>query len=668
MVRKRIILLTSLIVAFISLALLTFGTGHSCKFEAAVLEIIPSAARNVYSSTRGGKFFDPLVTEQIAVDVNAWGLEGRGNTLKGHIDFVIDERGVIKLVANLNMTSRGFDPWDVIAYPEIVYGIKPWNPELKYVKEEFLKLPLSLKELPQIYALVDYAIINVSTAINLAFDLWILRTHEPRNPAREDVELMIWLYREGARKDVRPAGKHIKTVKIPLISEGALSEAEFEIWVEKGLGGGWTYIAYALKDSEERRELVLNVSFFVVEAMRILGLNLEDYYLSSLELGFEIFYNEAIDIVASIYRYYLVVSDKSMNLEQLLLTTGRATRLIAWIVPWGYNVYVEEFNEKFAPGIILAYDVDCGLCTRTLRAWANTSFKLIEDFLHRGKIVYVNLFCEKYYPSWKWRGELTKVTHDEEVLRELKRIVGDGEYVYIGFSEMTACINDQECFKVLVRTYEKLRELFPAARLYYYGSSGDDIESLLKLYKEAGLNIIGLDLWSYKYVEGKVKIDSYLVEKIRQLLGVVPRNAFFVGEIGLRLNDVEAYVEPFNKHRSIIREEGIHRAYYKQVLQHIHELGFKNGYLGIWSWNDEVYAIMIDESLQVLMIDEAVKLNVLPWTCMELETRSGIYALVDRRRVLTATLILMLVITLALLVTVFFIKKRKFSPAVLAET
>lgn len=655
--QKSIASLILSITMLVSLVLPMFNATNLCELEAAILEIVPSSIRGIYSSTRGGKQFDPAITGQIAIDVNAWGLKGHEDELEGYIDLAVDERGVLKLVASLNVTGLGLSPWDVVAYPEIIYGIKPWNPKLGYVQEPF-KLPLNLKELPQIYALVDYAVINTSTAINLAFDLWILKTHEPRNPVRGDIELMIWLYKGGIGEDIRPAGKRVRIVKIPLISEGTLSEAEFEVWVEKELGGGWTYIAYALKNPKERREVVLDVSFFITEAVRVLGLNPEDYYLSSLELGFEIFYNKVIDVVASIYRYHLVVSGRAVDLEQLLPITKRATRLVAWIVPWGYNVDVEGFNEKFAPGIVLAYDVDCGLCTHTLMAWANTSLKLLEGFLRREKIVYINLFGEKYHPSWKWRGELTEVAYDEKVLCGLRRIVGDGEHIYIGFSEMTACINDQKCFKELVRVYEKLKELFPAARLYYYGSGGDSVENVIRLYREARLDVVGLDLWSYEYVKGEVRVDGHLIEKIKQLLNIVPQEVFFVGEIGLRLNDVEAYIEPFNKHRPIVRDEGVHRVYYEHVLQHIRELGFKNGYLGVWSWNDEVYAIMGDSSLQELIIDEAIKLGVLPRVCKEFKTEACITTQVGGIRVLEKTQMLMLMVVIALTLTIIFLLKR----------
>ncbi|MEM4036981.1 MAG: hypothetical protein QW700_04160 [Desulfurococcaceae archaeon] len=653
--QKRVVFLVLLVTVLASSLLPVSSTTHLCKLEAAILEIIPSSVRNVRSSTRSGKLFDPVIVEKIAIDVNAWGLESQGDGFEGYIDLTVDEKGILRLVADVNVPSGGLNPWSVIAYPEIIYGIKPWSPELRHVQEKSFKLPLNLKGLPQIYALVDYAVMNASTAVNLAFDLWILKTHEPRSPVKGDIELMIWLYKGGGRSGPHPAGKHVKTVKMPLISEGALSEAVFEVWVEREVAGGWTYVAYVLKDALERRELVLNVSSFVVDVVKMLGLDLGDYYLSSLELGFEIFYGEVINVVASIYKYYLIASSDVVDLEQLLLITRRATKLVAWIVPWGYSVDVEGFNDKFTPGIVLAYDADCGLCTSTLRAWADISFRLLEGFLHREKVVYVNLFSEKYQPSWRWRGELTKVMYDEKILRELKRIAGDGERMYIGFSEMTTCINDQECFEELVRAYEKLKELFPAARLYYYGSSGDSVKNMLKLYKEIGLDLVGLDLWSYKYAEGRVRIDDHLAEKTKQLLDVVPRDAFFVGEIGLRLNDVEAYVEPFNKHRRIVEKEGVHRAYYEQVLQHIRELGFKNGYLGVWSWNDEVYAIMSDSILQGLIINEAIALGVLPRACTALEAEGSTSIPMEEGRVL-AMQALALVVAVALTLAVILLK------------
>ncbi|MEM4563425.1 MAG: hypothetical protein QXI55_05830 [Thermofilum sp.] len=155
------------------------------------------------------------------------------------------------------------------------------------------------------------------------------------------------------------------------------------------------------------------------------------------------------------------VPREEAGVEVLPAFTNRSRFLIAWVTPWGYLFDSESFSGDFIPGIVVAYDVDCGLCTSGLESWLERSLKYVEALREKSGIVFVNLFPEKYHFSWKWRGELTRVALDEIVLSELKKIVGDGDGVYIGFSELTACVNDQGCRSELVDAYRALRREFP---------------------------------------------------------------------------------------------------------------------------------------------------------------------------------------------------------------
>lgn len=575
-----------------------------------VVKLVPCSGVGAVSIANPASLWSPVVVGQAVVDANAWGLEGYAGSFSGHLKAYLDNRGRLWFESRLNLSRVPLRAWQVIAYPEISYGVKPWTPGTVAGMSEHLKLPMELSRMPRVMALVDYAVLNSSTAYNLAFDAWVLKGPNARTPREGDVEVMIWLHKEGL--DISPgAGRRVETVRTLALVEGKVVELSFEAWVRERIGEGWSYVAFVLQGSKPRGEIGLDLTFFLRKALELLGLSQEGHYVFSIELGYELFYSPVVDFQAVLGKYLLVVSAEA-GVEVLQAFTDRSKFLVAWVVPWGDALDGEGFGGDFLPGVVVAYDVDCGLCTSNLEAWLELSLKYLRVLKEKSGVAFVNLFPEKYHPSWRWRGELRRVALDERVLSELKGVVGDGDGFYLGFSELTACVNDRGCLIELVGVYKALRREFPLARLYYYGSGGDRVESLVELYREAGLDLVGLDVWDYEYKGGRVLIAKRLVEKLRELARQVPNVSLAVGEVGFRLNDREAYVEAWNWRRPIVYDDEADVTYYRQVVEHIASLGFKPAFLGVWAWNDGVFAIQRDPEVQRAIVDAARRTGLQP--------------------------------------------------------
>ncbi|MEM1516913.1 MAG: hypothetical protein QXW88_05275 [Thermofilum sp.] len=610
-----------------------------CVLDA--VDIVPSGRAGVLSRVDSGSLWSPLVAGNVVVDGNAWGLDGYQGSFSGSLEIYSDSLGRLWFESKLNLSSVLLKAWQVVAYPELSYGVKPWTPGTVAPMSRQLELPVELSKLPRVVALVDYAVLSSSTAYNFAFDIWVLRGSSARAPREGDVEVMIWLHKEGI--DFSPgAGKNVGAVRTQALVDGKLVELSFDAWVQERIGGGWAYVAFVLRGSKPRGEIGLDISFLVRKALELLGLSQEGYYVFSIELGYELFYRPQVDFQAVVSKYKFVVSEEA-GVEVLPAFTNRSKFLIAWVTPWGYLFDGESFSGDFIPGVVVAYDVDCGLCTGSLESWLDRSLKYVEALREKSGVVFVNLFPEKYHPSWKWRGELTRVALNEIVLSELKKIIGDGDGVYIGFSELTACVNDQGCRSELVDAYRALRGEFPLARLYYYGSGGDRVEAVVALYREAGLDLVGLDVWDYEYRSGRVAIARHLAEKLRELAEQVPNGSLMVGEVGFRLNDREAYVEAWNWQRPIVYDEGADATYYRQVVEHLASLGLRPAFLGVWAWNDGVFAIQKDFEVQKAIVEAAQGAGLQPRVvCKERSGAAAVLAVIAAAPALAVAALLLL--------------------------
>jgi len=117
------------------------------------------------------------------------------------------------------------DGHDVKAYPEIIYGWKPWSS-----RSTTKALPIRISEMKEITAAYEIQM-TASGRYNLAFDIWLNTSSLPagNNISRE---LMIWLDRNG----MMPAGSFVENVKI--------AGEWYEFYIGTTSHSSWTYIAF----------------------------------------------------------------------------------------------------------------------------------------------------------------------------------------------------------------------------------------------------------------------------------------------------------------------------------------------------------------------------------------------------------------------------------------
>ena len=527
-----------------------------------------------------------------AIDPNAWGFPSLRDRARGNVTVAIDNRGVLCVKAGVEISEEAVKDGVVLAYPEVIYGRKPWGN--KSFENRALPLPAEVTNLPEIHALINYVIAHSTTGVNAAFDIWLLKTGEPRQPGLGDVEVMIWLYRSGSTAP-HPAGRLVGSLRQKVLLEGIYTDVYFDVWLEERIGDGWTYIAYVLREPVKKGEVLLNLTKIIYDSLNQLGLSPKDYYLHSIEFGFEVFSSRQVELETYVSKYILATGLRGH--EELLKYSAFSKKLIAWITPWGDWFDPKSFNNRFVSGIIYPYDVFCGHCTSSLAEWADKQLELIEYFAPMGP-VFINIFPEVYYPTWTWRGLLEDFELNMSSLSKLSVAIGKGADVFIGFSEMSACINNSPCLSKLIEAYRVLRKLFPLARFFYYGSGGEDPEKLIILWREAGLDLLGYDIWEYEVDNNQVKIPRHIAEKLSFLRAQLPAEKIIIGEIGFRLNDKEGYIEPWNKNRPIVYDEHADEKLYLSVLSDLSKKSLLQGFLGIWAWNDYPFAIMRDPLLQ----------------------------------------------------------------------
>jgi len=152
----------------------------------------------------------------------------------------------------------------VLAYPEIIYGKKPFNKSATTAA-----LPRAIGELNTLNVDLSFHI-SANGAYNTAFDLWITNSSVA---AQSDItaEVMIWLSTDG----LTPAGSRGHAVNIP----GGCSS------FHRGKMQNWDYFAFVLNQSitEGNVDLKPYLDFLVREDAVS-----SDQFLASVEFGNEI--------------------------------------------------------------------------------------------------------------------------------------------------------------------------------------------------------------------------------------------------------------------------------------------------------------------------------------------------------------------------------------------
>jgi hypothetical protein len=153
----------------------------------------------------------------------------------------------------------------VRAYPEIIYGWKPWNPA-----STTPSLPVQLSALEELEIELTY-ITQADGRFNTAFDLWLTSTNPPTGETITR-EIMIWV----GEAQMIPGGSRVASLEIDGIPY-SLYKVQWD----------WTYLAF-IQESEQATAIIP-----IADLLRYLVDNQHvqpDEYLASIEFGNEIVY------------------------------------------------------------------------------------------------------------------------------------------------------------------------------------------------------------------------------------------------------------------------------------------------------------------------------------------------------------------------------------------
>lgn len=155
----------------------------------------------------------------------------------------------------------------VHAYPEVIYGKKPWN-----TISTAIILPIKIADI--VSSSVEYQI-NISAAgkYNTAFDIWLTNTIDAQVESIA-YEIMIWIENSG----MHPLGKHCDTV--------TLDDRDYDVYLAYDLEDGkWAYICLKTKETLLNGKIdIKEIIEYLLEADYITN----DLYLASIEFGNEV--------------------------------------------------------------------------------------------------------------------------------------------------------------------------------------------------------------------------------------------------------------------------------------------------------------------------------------------------------------------------------------------
>ncbi|QTL97511.1 hypothetical protein GM661_05695 [Iocasia frigidifontis] len=181
---------------------------------------------------------------------------------------------------------------NVVAYPEVIYGDKPWDKSLGLVADFPFKAGSK-----QVTADFDIKIQATGT-YNMAFSLWAIT--DPANPKKTiSHEIMIW----NVNHNMTPAGQRKETITV--------SGHVFDVYVKNSHGDDsgananiWTYIAFSPRKSIFKGPLDISAFIdYLIDQEILTSAN----YITSIELGNEIVTGKGITEISN---YAIVIKNK----------------------------------------------------------------------------------------------------------------------------------------------------------------------------------------------------------------------------------------------------------------------------------------------------------------------------------------------------------------------
>ncbi|MGC9117860.1 MAG: hypothetical protein ACP5I3_02590 [Thermoproteus sp.] len=161
---------------------------------------------------------------------------------------------------------------------------------------------------------------------------------------------------------------------------------------------------------------------------------------------------------------------------------------------------------------------------------------------------------------------------------------------------MSACVADVACRAELAQAYRELKEVFPEASLFYYGTSSESPSDILALAKAAGLNLVGEDIYDYVYSNGVLEVPGYFVKNMEALRASGLQ--VMVGEVGFRVCDAQGYIQPWNW-TIPIKERNCSATiqFFGQVIPQLVS-AVRPKYVGIWAWNDPTFGVALSPEVE----------------------------------------------------------------------
>jgi len=204
---------------------------------------------------------------------NTWGShKARGRWEQCLLEREVDDR----VERGWTWNWPGLDP-SVFAYPEIIYGWKPWSGGVSTDP----RFPLKVADVKHL--VIRYKVETQATgAYNLAPEIWLTRSGHASNspnPGIITTEIMFWM---DYRAEARPAGR--------IVDNPVVDGVTYELWKadsigDKGNGQGW--VLYSFKSPRIQHEGTISVHSllaYMVEKQLIKA----DEYVASVEFGNEV--------------------------------------------------------------------------------------------------------------------------------------------------------------------------------------------------------------------------------------------------------------------------------------------------------------------------------------------------------------------------------------------
>jgi len=219
----------------------------------------------------------------MVVEINPWNMR----SAKGEQRIVIDiPKKSIEVYVNL--TDVNPPEW-ANGYPEIIIGGKPWHSS--YTNGLGIPFPMKVREATP-FTISFYICIkdlHPSMNFNIAADAWIVRESIAKSlgraPGNGDLEIMVWLFNQ----NLNPAGGKVGEATIPIVLNGTIVEAQWEVWrMDSVSWGGWQYIAFKPKGWRHACGYVAyNPIDFVKASANFATFDISDYYILGWEIGTE---------------------------------------------------------------------------------------------------------------------------------------------------------------------------------------------------------------------------------------------------------------------------------------------------------------------------------------------------------------------------------------------